>query len=161
MASALLSSCSLLVSSPLPYHRPHHFSAGYESSSSGGYSHGYIKAYNRLFKVSENGGVYKFNCGNDEFFISMIYDSFMPMDFEYSDSRNFISVDDLTYSGSFYTITCNKDEHNWIIDVDPLMAAPDEPDMREIWVVMWDASDNSRFVFKFEQSWSEPLEYIQ
>ena len=70
----------------------------------------------------------------------------------YSPTANdFISVNDVTYSGPFYTITCNRDKHNWIIEVDPLMATPGEFSYREIWVFMWDESDDFNFVFQFEQ----------
>ena len=64
---------------------------------------------------------------------------------------DFVTVNDVTYSGQFYTITCNKDEHNWVIEIDPFIASSDELNYREVRVSMWDGSDNSRFVFRFEQ----------
>ena len=91
----------------------------------------------------------------------------MPMPDLYTDSRysqtssDYIYVNDLTYEGSFYTITCNKDKHNWIIEVDPLLAVPGEFGTREIWVFMWDGSDDSNFVFHFEQSDDDSFECIE
>ena len=168
VASALLSSCELLVPSPLHYPRPHPYFADHESSSFEGspYRH---KVYNGLFEVPAEGGIYKFNCADDRFFISRVFDSSMPLPHNHSNSNcrcgqttsNYISVNDLTYSGSFYTITCNKDEHNWVIKVDPLTATSGEFNDREVWVFMWDGSDNSNFVFKFEQADEDSYGYIE
>ena len=66
-------------------------------------------------------------------------------------------VDNLAYSGSFYDITCYKDKHTWVIQIDPLT----ESDMRDIWVLMWDESKESNYVFQFEQYDPDALEYIQ
>ena len=74
-------------------------------------------------------------------------------------SNDYISVDDVSYSGSFYTITCNKDQHNWVVKVDPLLAASGELANRDVWVIIWDLSDDSNFLFQFEQS--ESLDYLQ
>ena len=158
LASALLSSCSLLVTSPIHSHGPRHHFADY-----GPRPHPNIKVYNELFQVPAEGGIYKFNCANDKFYISRIFDSSMPVTHNYSNCRysptegDFESVNDVTYSGAFYTITCNKDEHNWIIEVDPLT----ELNYREIRVFMWDGSDDSKLVFQFEQSDYDDLGYIE
>ena len=164
VASALLSSCSLLVSSPIGPSGPHHHFAGY-----GPRPHRSGRVYNSLLQVPADGGIYEFDCANDEFYISRIFDSSMPepqryshADCRYSPTANdYISVNDVTYSGPFYTITCNRDKHNWIIEIDPLIATSGELDYREIRVFMWDGSDNSNFVFQFEQSDSDSFEYIE
>lgn len=145
VAGTLLSSCTLLESSPLHYPRPRPSFA----------PHGIHKNYNGFFQVPAKGGVYEFECANDQFYISKIYDTSLSR--EHSNSRysiaenGFIPVNDLTYDGAFYTITCNKDEHNWIIEVDPLPTSGDS-NAREVWVLMWDESDESSLVFQFEQS---------
>ena len=167
VASTLLSSCSLLVSSPIHYPGPHHHHDSYESDSYGRHPHRNKKVYSGSFQVAPEGGIYEFECANDEFYISRIFDTSMPMPDLYTDSRysqtssDYIYVNDLTYEGSFYTITCNKDKHNWIIEVDPLLAVPGEFGTREIWVFMWDGSDDSNFVFHFEQSDDDSFECIE
>ena len=155
VASALLSSCSLLVSSPIHPSGPHpHFGRS-------------NKVYSETFEVPAEGGIYEFDCADDQFYILRIYDSSMLVSSERSNCRhsptlnNFMPVFDLTYSGSFYTITCNRDEHNWIINVDPLIATSAESDYREIRVLMWDGSDDSDFVFQFEQGDFESYGYIK
>ena len=154
VASTFLSSCSLLVSSPIHSPGPHHFLAGPVPSPYRGNPQRVKKVYNGIIQVSAGGGIYQFECADDQFYISRIFDSSMPVLHNYSNCRyspksdDYISVDDLTYSGSFYTITCNKDEHNWVINIDPLT----ESDFREIRVFMWDGSDDSNFIFRFEQS---------
>ena len=153
MASTLLSSCVLLAPSPIHYSSPHPYYADQEPSPYGG-SH---KVYNGFIEVPAEGGIYEFECADDHFYISRIFDSSMPVPGEYSNCRyspttdDYISVNDYSYSGSFYTITCNKDEHNWVIKVDPFMAMQDEYNYRDIWVFMWDGSDNSHLIFQFEQ----------
>lgn len=165
VASILLSSCSLLESSPLPHSRPRPHYPAPESFSYGSYPYRHNKVYNGVIHVPAEGGVYEFKCGDDKLFISEIYDSSMPlpdrqMNSHYSPTSNdYISVDDVSYSGSFYTITCNKDQHNWVVKVDPLLAASGELANRDVWVIIWDLSDDSNFLFQFEQS--ESLEYLQ
>ena len=154
MASTLLASCTLLASSPIHNPRPHHHH-GDESSSYGGRPLWNSKFYHGVFRVPAEGGVYEFKCANDKFFISKVYDSSMPW------PHKLKPVNDLTYDGPFYTITCNTDQHNWLITVDPLTTISSESDMREVWVSMWDDSDDYNFVFKFEQSCFESFEYIQ
>ena len=164
VASALLSSCELLVSSPIHSHGPQHHFAAHESSY---YRRPHLvnKVYNGCFEIPAEGGIYEFDCANDQFYIARIFDTSMlyePFDRRYSPKTDdYIDVDDFSYSGSFYTITCNKDKHNWVIKVDPIMASPDEFSYREIWVLMWDGSDNSNIVFQFEQADSESLGYIE
>lgn len=163
MACTLLSSCSLLVSSPLPHSRPHHHFAGHGPSSYDGNPHWNGKVYNKVFKVPVKGGVYEFKCANDQFYISRIFDSSMPLPDEQTDRHcspspdRYQIVDNLAYSGSFYDITCYKDKHTWVIQIDPLT----ESDMRDIWVLMWDESKESNYVFQFEQYDPDALEYIQ
>lgn len=169
VSSTLLSSCSLLVSSPLPSSRPrphpHPHPVAHGGSSYGG-SRKNSKVYNDLFRVSVEGGTYEFDCANDQFYIAKIYDSSILLPDMYTNydsytptASDFIPVNDLTFDGSFYTITCNRDKNNWVITIDPLKAMPGELNEREVWVHMWDESDNYNFVFKFEQR--EFLEYIQ
>ena len=160
MASTLLSSCTLLCSSPIPHSSSHNHYYGPWSSHYGGS----MKIYNGLFQVPAEGGVYKFNCADDQFYISRVFDSSMPIPEPHRhhgfhsgcscclSAINYRTVEDLDYDGTFYTITCNQDEHNWIITVDPLSTTAGESDMREIWVSMWDDSDDSYIVFLFEQS---------
>ena len=91
----------------------------------------------------------------------------MPVAYTHSNGRyspaanDYEDVNDLSYSGSFYTITCNKNKHNWVITVDPLMASPGEFSYRDVWVYMWDGSDDSGFVFHFEQSDYDSFESIE
>ena len=151
VASALLSSCSLLVLSPTPYY------ADDETSYYEERPHRFGKVYNGLFQVPAEGGIYEFQCANDRFYISKIHDTSMSdrhqrADRRYSPSINdYKTVNDLTYDGPFYTITCNKEKHNWVIKVDPLTATSDDSSERTVWVYMWDGSDNYNFVFRFEQ----------
>ena len=163
VASAFLPSCMLLESSPIHSHWPH---PSFAASMPG--PHGRIsKIYNKSFEVPAEGGIYEFDCADDQFYIARVFDSSMPLSQRRSDGRyspaesDFITVNDLTYTGQFYTITCNKDKHNWVIEVEPLMAAVDEEYYREILVFMWDGSDNSRFVFRFEQIDDYDDEYIE
>ena len=154
VASTLLSSCVLLAPSPIHYSNPHPYFADQEPGPYGG-NH---KVYNGVIEVPAEGGIYEFDCADDKFYISRIFDSSMPVPDNYSNCRyspkanDYKSVNDYSYSGSFYTITCNKDEHNWVIKVEPLMAASGEYNYRDIWVYMWDGSDGSHFIFQFEQS---------
>ena len=153
VASALLSSCSLLVSSPIHSHRPHPHYDYYDE----GKPIRNRKVCKKSFKVPIEGGVFEFDCANDQFYISKIFDTSMLMQEAYTDglyspsTDDYTSVDDLSYDGPFYTITCDLDEHKWIMEVDPLMATPGEYSYREVWVCMWDESDCYRFVFQFEQ----------
>ena len=159
VAITLLSSCSLLVSSPLPSSKPHPHENHHRNS----------KGYNELFEVSVEGGIFEFNCADDQFYISRVVDSSMPPPHKHSNSkcrcgqttREYKIVNVLTYSGSFYTITCNRDEHNWVIKIDPLTATYGEFNEREVWVYMRDESDNSSLVFKFEQGDFEGYESIE
>lgn len=167
VASTLLSSCSLLVSSPLHYQRPHPYFADYDSNHHRAKPHWNNKVYNGYIEVPAEGGIYEFDCADDQFYISRIFDSSMPVPQKHSNCRysptsdDFESVNDLTYSGPFYTITCNKDKHNWVIKVDPIMTTTGELNDREIWVFMWDGSDDSNFVFKFEQIDYDSIGYIE
>ena len=151
VASALLSSCSLLVSSPLPPSGPRPHS---ESDSFGRKNY----VYSGIIEVPAEGGIYEFDCADDQFYISRIYDSTMPLPRKTSNCRHTPTTNDLwpvydlTYTGSFYTITCNRDEHNWIINIDPLISIPGEYNDRGILVYMWDGSDDYNFIFRFEQS---------
>ena len=153
VASALLSSCSLLVSSPIHSYRPrpYYASAGERPLRS-------PKVCKRSFQVPVDGGVYEFDCANDQFSLPRIFDTSMLMQDAYTDSRyspatdDYASLDGLSYDGAFYTITCDLDEHKWTITVDPLMATPGEFSYREVWVCMWDESDGYKFVFQFEQN---------
>ena len=150
VASALLSSCSLLVSSPLPPSgpRPHSESGSFERKN----------VYSGVIEVPAEGGIYEFDCADDQFYISRIYDSTMPLPRKTSNCRHTPTTNDLwpvydlTYTGSFYTITCNRDEHNWIINIDPLISIPGEFNDRGILVYMWDGSDDYNFIFRFKQS---------
>ena len=165
VASALLSSCELLVSSPIHYPSNHHHSAYYGSGYYGGRPLRNNKVYKGLFEVPADGGTFEFDCADDQFYISRVFDSSML--YERSTSHysptldDYIDVDDWTYSGTFYTITCNNDEHKWVIDVDPIMATSDELNDREIWVFMWDGSDGSHFIFRFEQCDDEDYGLIE
>ena len=162
VACTMFASCSLLVSSPLPPSRPHRpyapDKAPYEN-----------RVYNGLFEVPAEGGVYKINCADDQFYISRIFDSSMPPPQSHRHRHGRLSpsdeqiqsVNDLTYEGPFYTITCNKDEHNWIITVNPLTTTLGDPEERGVLVFMYDGSDDSDLVFLFEQSDTESLGYIQ
>ena len=164
VVSALLSSCELLVSSPIHSYGPHHHFAGHGSKL-----HRRGRVYNSQLQVPADGGIYEFDCANDEFYISRIFDSTMPVAQRYSQlhcrfsptADDFELVNDVTYSGPFYTITCNKDEHNWIIQIDPLIATPGKLDYREIRVYMWDGSDDSKLVFQFEQKDLDDYGYIE
>lgn len=163
VASTLLSSCSLLVSSPLHYYpSPRYYSDDYESSSYVEPPRGRI--YNGAFQVPADGGVFEFDCATDQFHVSKIYDSSMPVtdyNSRYATPKgNYTSANELTYEGSFYTITCNKDKHNWIIQVYPFITTSDECNEREICVLIWDGSDHSINRFQFEQISSEEIEYI-
>ena len=157
VASALLPSCILLDSSPLHTPRPHPPIADSRPSSYLGDPHRNSKVYNKSFEVPVDGGIYEFDNSSNQLYFLSIFDSSMSEPQKLSDDRyspaesGFIMVDDLTYTGQFYTITCNKDKHKWAIEVEPLQAAPDEEYYREIMVFMWDGSDNTRFVFRFEQ----------
>jgi hypothetical protein len=155
VASALLSSCTLLVSSPLESPRPRP------------YTNLTKNFYNGIIEVPVDGGLYEFDCTDDKFYISKIFDSSMPVLSKNSDSRhspetnNYIPVNDLTYTGSFYTITCNRKEHNWIIEIDPLISNPGELNDRDIWVYMWDGSGDYYFIFRFEQIDNNNYGYIE
>ena len=158
VASTLLPSCMLLDSSPIHSYGPHFPFAASGSSHYGWGHHRANKVYKGSFEVPAEGGIYEIECGNDNFYISRIFDSSMTLPQNYSNCRysptadDFESVNDLTYSGPFYTITCNKDKHNWVIKVDPFIALADEINYREVRVSMWDGSDNSNLVFQFEQN---------
>lgn len=155
VASTLLSSCELLVSSPIHHSRRLHHSVDYESGYYGGCSHRDAKVYKEKFEVSAEGGTFEFSCTDDNFYISRVFDSSMlyePFSGHYSPATDdFIDVGDFTYSGSFYTITCNNDKHKWAITVDPIIATSGDLEYREIWMYMWDGSDDSHFLFRFEQ----------
>ena len=156
--STLLSSCSLLVSSPIHYSRP---------SNHGRHPHRNHKVYNGSYEVPAEGCTFEFDCANDDFYILRIFDSSLPVTQGLSNSRFFpsyndcISVNDLTYAGPFYTITCNQDEQNWNITVDPITTTPGMLDNREVWVFMRDRSDDSYFVIKFEQNDPDSYGYIR
>ena len=158
VASALLSSCTLLEPSPLPHYNAH------VPGFYGGIPHSSYRVYNGFIQVPAEGGIYQFDCADDQFYISRIFDSSMPVPQRHSncryspDSDDYESVNDLEYSGSFYTITCNKNKHNWVIKVDPLSSGED---YRKICVYMWDGSDDSDFIFRFEQGGYDSLEGIQ
>ena len=160
-ASALLSSCELLVSSPIHYPSNHHHSAYYGSGYYGGRPLRNNKVYKGLFEVPADGGTFEFDCADDQFYISRIYDSTMPLPRKTSNCRHSPTTNDLwpvydlTYTGSFYTITCNRDEHNWIIKIDPLISIPGQINDRDILVYMWDGADDYNFIFRFEQSDNE------
>ncbi len=170
VASTLLSSCTLLVSSPIPHSGHHHH---YDDDGGSSYRARPRRVYSRVFQVPAEGGIYEFDCATDQFYISKIYDTSMPTlepmprynthtNCRISPSTDdYESVNDLTYNGSFYTITCDMDKQNWVITVDPFVAFPDEPSIRDIWVLMHDESDDSGFVFQFEQIDDETIESIQ
>lgn len=147
VASALLSSCSLLVSSPLSAPRPRPHTELRNNN-----------VYSGIINVPTEGGIYEFDCADDQFYISRIYDSTMPLPRKSSDCRHSPTTNDLwpvydlTYTGSFYTITCNRDEHNWIIKIDPLISIPGQINDRDILVYMWDGADDYNFIFRFEQN---------
>ena len=115
--------------------------------------------------------MYEFDCANDQFYISKIFDSSMLTPEAYTNcsysptTDDYIDVDDFSYYGPFYTITCDLDKQNWIIEVDPLNATPGEISYREVWVFvwvfMWDGSDNFNFVFQFEQNDDDSFEGIE
>lgn len=161
-AITLLSSCSLLVASPIHSHGPHPHYAPHEEKPLWS-----KKICKKSFQVPIDGGIYEFECANDEFYISRIFDSSMLMpethtNYRYSPTTDdYLSVDDLSYYGPFYTITCDLDKHNWIIKVDPLTATPGEFSYRDIWVFMWDGSDDYHFVFQFEQYENDSFEGIE
>ena len=159
VASTLLSSCTLLVSSPLPS-SDHANNIIYHSGKTNG--------YDEIFQVPAKGGVYEFDCANDQYSISILFDSSMPLPvprkqsncrcYQASETSKPITVKGLTYSGPFYTITRNADKHNWIITIDPLTTMSGESDEREVLVSVWDEPHD--LVFKFKQSDFEPIEYI-
>ena len=163
VASAFLPSCMLLDSSPLHSPRPRPFLAPHKPRP---YRPDY-SSYNKSFEVPVEGGIYEIDCANDQFYISKVFDSSMSEPLRLSDGhyspaeRDFITVNDLTYTGQFYTITCNVDKHNCVIEIEPLSAAPDESDYRELRVFMWDGSDDSHFVFRFEQIDDYDYGYIE
>ena len=106
-AVTLLSSCSLLVASPIHSHRPHPHYASHEERP-----HRSNKVCKKLFQVPIDGGVYE---ANDQFYISKIFDTSMLMPDAYTDcsysptTDEFEDVNDLSYYGPFYTITCDFD----------------------------------------------------
>lgn len=156
-----LTSCTLLASSPIHSSRLHLHFDDYVADEDPWESN---QAYHGFFRIPARGGVYEFECSTDQFFISRILDSSMPLSKPHSQSNcrcssnsyhHFMSVDASTYSGSFYTITCNYDEHNWTIKVDPLSTTSSELGRRDVWVIMWregDDVDNEFYSLHFIQS---------
>jgi len=147
-ACTVLSSCSLLVASPIHYPRPHHH---FDNDVAAINPMEYDKAYNAYFRIPAKGGVYEFECSTDQFIISKVLDSSMPMPFQHTHSNcrcasgsyeHFMAIDASTYNGSFYTITCNNDEQNWTIQIDPFTTTSSENRRRDVWVIMWKEGDN-------------------
>ncbi len=146
-ACTLLSSCVLLASSPI--HHPRHHRIPDPNTI----------VYNAVFHIPEKGGVYEFECADDQFYISKVLDTTMPLPRPHTHSNcccshpmnHFKIIEDMTYHGSFYTITCNNDDHTWVIEFAPIKTASGESNQRDVWVQMWDGSDDSDFVFLFEQ----------
>lgn len=101
VASVIFSSCTLFVSSLLEYPRPRPNTNLTQN------------VYNGIIEVPADGGLYEFDCTDDKFYISKFFDSSMPVLSKNFDSRhspetnNYIPVNDLTYSGSFYTVYKN------------------------------------------------------
>lgn len=164
----LLSSCALLVSSPLPHTGHHHHDADYGSSYDGRPAHRNDKTYHGTIRVSAEGGIYEIDCADDDFFISYIIDSTMPLPVSNHNGRCGPMVEcgrhvnGLTYDGPFYSIACYQEKHNWVIEFKPLMASLAGRDGREVMVFMSDESDHSDIVLLFQQREdSEPLEYIR
>lgn len=152
-ASTLLTSCLLLVSSPLPPSRPHHY---VDHESHKGNSNG----YDEFYQIPAKGGVFEFQCANDQFNLAVLFDSTTPMVDQHSNGRCGPTVDKnyykpvkgSFYDGPYYTITCDKDKHKWTIEVKPLTTKYRGSDKRNICVSMQDESDFSTFVLMFEQS---------
>ena len=164
----LLSSCALLVSSPLPHTGHHHHDADYGSSYDGRPAHRNDKTYHGTIRVPAEGGIYEIDCADDDFFISYIIDSTMPLPVTTHNGRCGPMVEcgrhvnGLTYDGPFYSIACYQEKHNWVIKIAPFRAAMALGDERDIMVHMSDESDYSDVVFLFKQSGEpEPLEYIR
>ncbi len=162
----LLSSCALLVSSPLPRAGHHHHHA--DSESSYDERHDYRNTYHGTIQVPAEGGIYEIDCADDDFFISYIIDSSMPQSVATHNGRcgSMVEcgrhVNGLTYDGPFYSIACYQEKHNWVIEIAPFRAAMALGDEREIMVHMSDESDYSDVVFIFKQSGdTEPPEYIR
>ena len=157
----VLSSCSLLVASPIHSSRPHHH---FDNDVPIGNPMGYNQAYHGYFRIPAKGGVYEFECKTDQFYISKILDSSMPMPKSHIHSNcrcatgsyeHFMTVDDSIYYGSFYTITCNNDEHNWTIKIDPFTTTSSDIRRRDVWVIMWREGnyvDNEIYSLHFIQS---------
>ena len=154
-ACTVLSSCSLLVASPihsprqhfptLDAPRPHHHGDYMTAETAMGNS----RAYQGFISIPAKGGIFEFECATDHFFISKILDSSMPRRKPHTHSNcrcpytadDYILVDDTNYYGSFYTISCNYDKQSWTIEVDPLTASYSGFMNRDIWVIMWKEGD--------------------
>ena len=152
LASTLLSSCSLLVSSPL--YSTDSLSS-YEEDEDEEIFYEYIgdvslnnDLYSQVIFIPLDGGTYEFECGYDQFYISKIFDSSLPCNFDLFSTEVFRPVNAWVYNGPFYTITCDTRQHTWKIEVEPLISMSD---IRQIWVMMWPGFNNSNFVFQFEQ----------
>ena len=147
-ACTVLSSCSLLVASPIHHSRPHHHFDNHVAATN---PMEYEKTYNAYFRIPAKGGVFEFECSTDQFFISKVLDSSMPMPIQHTHTNchcasgsyeHFMTVNVSTYCGSFYTINCNNDEQNWTIQIDPFTTTSSEIKRRDVWVIMLKEGDD-------------------
>ena len=149
-ACTVLSSCSLLVASPIHSSRYYHPQDG----------NGDRLAYQGFYNIPSKGGIYEFECSTDQFYISNILDSSMSRHRPNSryNEDDYEPVDDTVYYGSFYTITCNYEKNTWVIEVDPFPATYGRFGKREVWVTMWkenDEGDGELLSFHFLQGSSK------
>lgn len=154
LACSLLSSCSLLVASSI-YPSDDYLSYDEEEVDEEEYYCEYIDdvtlsndVYSEVIFIPVDGGSYEFKCRFDQFYISKIFDSSLPCNFDQFSTQVFRPVNAWVYNGPFYTITCDTRQHTWKIEVEPLISMSN---IRQIWVMMWPGFNNQNFVFQFEQ----------
>jgi len=141
------------VSSPLHSSRPHYF----DDDADAGNPDWDANLYDAAFEIPAEGGIYEFDCPDDQFCISKVLDSTMPLPYPHThyDCRcsypinHFRIIEDEAYHGSFYSITCYHDDHTWVLEIYPLKAESDS--QRELWVLMRSGA-NVFFSFCFTQS---------
>lgn len=155
LACTLLSSCSLLVASSI-YPSADYLS--YDNEEDDEEDEIYCEyiddvsrsndVYGEVIYIPVDGGSYEFKCRFDQFYISKIFDSSLPCNFDQFSTQVFRPVNAWVYNGPFYTITCDTRQHTWKIEVEPLISMSN---IRQIWVMMWPGFNNQNFVFQFEQ----------
>jgi hypothetical protein len=156
----LLSSCSLLVSSPLP---SSDYLTYYEEEEEEeedvlfcqtmvAFDWNNDDVYSEVFEIPVDGGYYEFECEYDQFYISKIFDSSLPCALDLISTQVFLPVNAWIYNGPFYTITCDTRRHTWRIEVEPFIPLSG---MRQIWVLMWPGFDQYNYVFQFEQGYPD------